>query len=1102
MEQKSSPKYTIGIKKKNAIKKTVKKRSPLLSDKGRLNEKFIEVLDKLSGLLLKQGEPFRARAYQKAQETIMVISEDITAENYRGILSDKPGIGVTIMQKFQEYVETGTLELLERERTNPVNIFTDVYGIGPKRAKELVAEGVTSIEDLRKKQDDLLNDVQQVGLKYYEDILERIPRSEIDEFRQVFTEVFQEVITDYSGEKPAFEIVGSYRRGASSSGDIDVIITGTSNAGFRRFIEMLEGTGLILEILSRGSLKCLVVGKLDGKSRKARRIDFLYTSPREYPFAVLYFTGSKIFNTVMRARALTMGYTLNEHGIYHMEAGKKKGALVTQHFQDERSIFDFLKLKYKSPEERIDGRSVIASNNTPVVADNIAFVQESEVSQKTTAEILDPVISPARKTKKKSPKLKIVSEFEPKLNLAETKDIKPKSHTIKMQSASNKSSPKTRKNSCPPCNESLTNSVVQDNPTVHAIQHFKSGGISVLSSLSEDALSAMVVYANENYYNLEPGSSVLLTDNEYDVLKEFIERKFPKNTVIHEVGAPIEKNKVTLPYQMPSMDKIKPDSGALESWCKKYKGSYVLSCKLDGVSGMYSLEGDKPKLYTRGNGTIGQDVTHLITPLRLPKGGGEKLVVRGEFIMPKKVFTDKYQTQFANARNLVAGIVNRQSVDDKTRDLHFVAYEVIKPVLKPSEQMEFLKAQGFEVVQNRLETAISNAKLSETLVDWRANYAYEIDGVIVTNDAVYPRASGNPDHAFAFKMVLSDQMAEAKVVNVIWNASKDGLLKPRVQIEPLRLGGVTIEFATGFNASFIETNKIGVGAVIQLIRSGDVIPYIKEVVVPAETPLMPDVPYRWNDTHVDIILENAEDDATVREKNITGFFKGIEVDGLGAGNITKIITAGFDSIPKIIKMSKADLLTVDGFKDKMATKVFDGIRQRLDQASLGTIMSASNIFGRGFGDRKIKLVLDEVGPVILTSGESVGDKTKRIAGIKGMASKTASAFVEQIPTFLAFLEECGLQGKLLNNTAVPEPVSIVAAASHPLYKKSIVMSGSRDKALEQKLKDIGATLGSSVSKNTFAVITPDVDSETGKVSDAKKHGVPVYTPAEFSKKYL
>jgi len=630
--------------------------------------------------------------------------------------------------------------------------------------------------------------------------------------------------------------------------------------------------------------------------------------------------------------------------------------------------------------------------------------------------------------------------------------------------------------------------------TLRALQRFKSNGMAVLESLSEDTLNAMVVSANEIYYNV--GSEVLLTDNEYDILKEFVERKFPQNKVIHEIGAPpVGKNKVSLPYEMPSMDKIKPDCGALASWTEKFKGPYVLSCKLDGVSGMYSLENAAtPKLYTRGNGKIGQDVSHLIAPLGLPKCT-ENLVVRGEFVLTKTDFRTCYATQFANARNLVAGIVNRQSVDDKTRDVHFVAYEVISPAITPSEQFEYLRIHGFNVVQHCFATTLSNTHLSETLVDWRANYDYDIDGVIVSNDIVYPRTTGNPEHAFAFKMVLSDQMAEAKVVNVIWTASKDGLLKPRVQIEPLRLGGVTIEFATGFNAAFIQSNKIGVGAVIQLIRSGDVIPYIQRVIVPAERPLMPqEVNYHWNDTHVDILLDHA--DSTVREKILTGFFKGIEVDGLGAGNVAKIIAAGFDSIPKIIHMSKADLLRVEGFQDKMATKVYDGIQQRLSQASLGNLMSASNIFGRGFGDRKIKLVLDNLGTGILLSDESKTEKINRIVAIEGMAMKTASAFVEQIPTFVTFLEECGLQGKLVR--VVPDETSTGSL----LLKKSIVMSGTRDKTLEQTLKDVGATLGSSVSKNTFAVITPDKNSETGKVSDAKLHGVTVYTPDEFRKAFL
>jgi NAD-dependent DNA ligase len=490
---------------------------------------------------------------------------------------------------------------------------------------------------------------------------------------------------------------------------------------------------------------------------------------------------------------------------------------------------------------------------------------------------------------------------------------------------------------------------------------------------------------------------------------------------------------------MPSMDKIKPDTGALSNWMAKYKGPYLLSCKLDGVSGMYSTEASSEKLYTRGNGKVGQDVTHLIKFLKLPKI--KDIVVRGEFIMPKKVFLDKYQTKFANPRNLVAGIVNSISTDEKTKDFHFVAYEVIKPVLKPSEQMAFLKKSGFEVVQNAEESGLTNKKLSDVLVDWRSNYEYEIDGVIVTNDALYPRITGNPDHAFAFKMVLSDQMAEVKVVDVIWNASKDGYLKPRIRLEPVRLGGVTIEFATGFNASFIENNKIGVGAIVKLIRSGDVIPYIKEVVVPATIPKMPTVEYKWNETRVDIILENLEDSSSVLEKNITGFFRGIEVDGLSVGNVSKLVKAGFDSIPKIIAMSKDDFLTVDGFKEKTAAKLHKGIKDRLTAVSIGIIMSASNLFGRGFSDKKIDLVLAEVGIGILTSTESVADKKKRIAAIKGMAVKTADLFVESIPRFLQFLDECGLRGKLIPSGSAKkdEDKSKQKDESHPLYKKSIVM---------------------------------------------------------------
>ena len=244
-------------------------------------------------------------------------------------------------------------------------------------------------------------------------------------------------------------------------------------------------------------------------------------------------------------------------------------------------------------------------------------------------------------------------------------------------------------------------------------------------------------------------------------------------------------------------------------------------------------------------------------------------------------------------------------------------------------------------------------------------------------------------------------------------------------------------------------------------------------------------------------MENLDDDSAVLAKNITGFFRGIEVEGLSAGNMARIIEAGFNSVSKIIHMTKADFLTIEGFKDKTATKLHDGIAEKLGAASLITVMASSNLFGRGFSDKKIDAIMTEVGSGILTSIELPVDKVKRIAAIKGMSVKTAEPFVDAIPKFLEFMRECGLERKL-TVAAAAAPVN----TEHTLFKKSIVMSGKRDKDLEAALLAIGATLGSSVSKNTFAVISDDIDSDTGKVSAAKTLGVPLFTPDGFRKKYL
>jgi len=1014
-----------------------------------MNKELIDIMEELADIMMRQGEPFKSRAYKKAAETIMGFPGDITDVKE---LKGKPAIGKTIMEKLEEFQKTGTLRVLERERKNPINTFTKIYGIGPKKAKQLIEDGITTIEELRENEKKL-NDTQKIGLKYFEPLQKRIPRDEIEEFNKDFDKIFKEVVPE--GSK--YEIVGSYRREAKTSGDIDIIITNNENniAAFNNFLNKLIEKKILIEVLTRGKTKSLTIGEIDGSI--PRRLDFLYTAPNEYAFATLYFTGSKAFNIVMRQRALDLGYTLNEHGLFKMTSGKK-GEAVDIDFPTEESIFEFLGMKYREPKQREGYKSV---------------------------ELLAKTAKDKDETKEPSAKDKEEDKSETKEPSAKDKE-EDKSET-KEPSAKDKDEDKE-----PSAKDKDKDKTVKKGYKGH-IDEFKKNGIDALKMLSEKQLATMLDESNKAYYN--DSENVLMTDNEYDIIKEYMEKKYPKNKVLEQIGAPIqEKNKVKLPYNMPSMDKIKPDTNALKKWKDKYEGPYVLSAKLDGISGLYSTEKGESKLYTRGNGKVGQDISHLIPYLKLPST--KDITIRGEIIMKKDVFLEKYKDNFSNPRNLVAGIVNQKKIEpDKIKDIDFIAYEVIEPSLKPSDQMKLLESENVDTVINEVKNTIDNNLLSDTLIEWRKEYEYTIDGVIVTNDEIYKRTDKNPEHGFAFKMVLSDQVAEAKVLNVLWSPSKDGYLKPRIQIEPVVLGGAKIEYATAFNAAFVEDNKLGIGALVKLVRSGDVIPHIMDVIEPAEKAKMPDVPYKWNDTHVDIILEDAEQDETVREKNIVGFFKGLEVDGLGPGNVKKIIKAGYESVPQIIAMSEEDFLKVEGFKKKMADKVYKSIHEKIENANLSKLMAVSNIFGRGFGERRIGPILVKY-PDILTSTVSEEEKINQVKSIKGMEKKTSERFVHNIPKFMDFIETAKLENKLKDIPVVEEKDE-----SNPLFDKSIIITGFRNKELSEELKEIGANESSAVSKNTFAVIIKNSDEETGKSQAAKEKNIPIYTIEEFKEKF-
>ena len=1255
---------------------------------------FLDFLDEYSTLLGKKGDYFKQKIFKRAHDNLLSYNEPIYDTKD---MSKINGFGPGIIKLLDELVSTGSVEVFENEKKRPAYVLSEIYGVGPKKAQELVNKGITSIDKLRTSLEEnpkILNDVQKKGLQYYEDILERIPRSEIELYKNIFQKSFDSIKEDDS----KFEIVGSYRRGSQSSGDIDVIMTSNNRKVFVNFMDDLLKQNIIVEVLSRGPTKSLVITKLDDNS-KARRVDFLYSEPKEYAFATLYFTGSKEFNTVMRGYALTQGYSLNEHGLYKKEKGKKKEDKLDDTFVDEESIFDFLGLVYKQPEERVGGIAVVSKDGTPVkmdvtkdenvktmknvsekpakknrtrkvkaelseeekekleykkmkkdelrailaglmglkpkksnlkhmkdkneIIDKIIELKSTAVTEEDASEPVEEPEEPAEETTEEEEEpaeeeeepaeeepaeeepaeeepaeeepaeeepaeeepaeeepaeeepaeeepaeeepaeeepaeeepaeeepveeepaedepveeeeelaaMEEVEKIDDKPNDVEVPLEEPLQEEVKPKTMKKRGRPKGSKNKTKKL-EKQDIVVEAKNKTMKTIQkenkntsmksrkitmkeeqiiemmnNFKSQGLSYLKTLNKKQLEQIILLANKQFHSyLTEKGDPTLTDNEYDIVTEYIEEKYSDTNVLKEVGAEFEKNKVTLPVNMPSMDKIKPTTNAVDVWKNKYKGPYVMSCKLDGVSGLYYTKNGERKLYTRGNGSEGQDVSHLLKYINgFPEV--EDVIVRGEFIIKKTTFDEKYKNTFSNARNLVAGIVNSKKVDKKAEDVDFISYEMIEPTLKPSEQMKKMEEMGFNVVQNTTKDDVNNEYLSELLTDWRTNYEYIIDGVIVSDDKTYGRVNKNPEHSFAFKMVMSDQVVEARVVDVLWKASKNGYLKPRVQIKPVKVGGVNIEFATGFNGNFIEENKIGIGSVIQIVRSGDVIPHIKSVTTPAETPKMPDEPYTWTSTHVDIILANKEDNTDVIMKQITAFFTTIKVDGLSEGNVKRIMEAGYNTICKILAMEEKDFLNVNGFKSTMAKKIYDSIRSKVKDATLVKIMAASGKFGRGIGERKIKPIM-EAFPNILDSVETNGEKIKLLKSVNGIGKENAKSFVENIPVFLEFMRQCKLTHKYQEAADKEEEdiqskdATIIQNQENPLFGKNIVMTKVRDKEIIDKLPLYGATLENSIKKDTFALVVKSKEDASNKIKKANELGIPIMTPEEFIEKYL
>tara|TARA_B100001173_G_C15927807_1_gene521379 strand:- start:74 stop:982 length:909 start_codon:yes stop_codon:yes gene_type:complete len=277
---------------------------------------------------------FKINSFKKAINIISALDYKITIDNINNItnFSDK------IKNRIKEILTSGKLSEVTQDQTNSnIMDLTKITGIGPAKAKELIKNNVT-LEDLLnpdkyKEHSKLLTHHQKIGVLYYHDLLKKIPQ-----------EIIKKIQTYLNTFDFEFTICGSFRRNKSSSGDIDILIKKNSNE-LEDIVNILSKSKfLVAHLTSNSKTKYMGVCKIP-QFDQYMRIDIRLVTPQQYPYAILYFTGSKNTNTFMRNKAIKLGLKLNEYGLF--DTNNNIIELKT-----EKDIFNYLDINYLEPQDR------------------------------------------------------------------------------------------------------------------------------------------------------------------------------------------------------------------------------------------------------------------------------------------------------------------------------------------------------------------------------------------------------------------------------------------------------------------------------------------------------------------------------------------------------------------------------------------------------------------------------------------------------------------------------------------------------------------------------------------------------------------------------
>lgn len=589
----------------------------------------------------------------------------------------------------------------------------------------------------------------------------------------------------------------------------------------------------------------------------------------------------------------------------------------------------------------------------------------------------------------------------------------------------------------------------------------------------------------------------------------------PTIHVGYEVLSELPKERHEKP--MLSLDKTKEVSRL-----KEFLGSQkaMLSWKMDGLTIVLTYRGGElEKAVTRGNGEVGEVITNNAkvfknVPLHIPYKG--ELILRGEAIIGYHDFEkinakiEDVDAKYKNPRNLCSGSV-RQLNNEITakRNVKFYAFTLVKAddvdfQNSRIKQMDWLKGQGFEVVEHHLV----DASTIEDEVSWFAEHIAENDFpsdglVLVYDDIAYGQSLGTtakfPRDSFAFKW--ADEIRETTLREIEWSASRTGLINPVAIFEPVELEGTTVSRASVHNLSIMEELHLGIGDTIEVYKANMIIPQIAKNLTGSDNIEIPKVcPVCGGATEIRQMNDAKSLYCTnpmCQAKRIKSFAlfvsrDALNIDGLSEATLEKFIARGFIHKYRDIfhlDVYQEEIQTMEGFGEKSYANLIASV-DKARSTTLAKVVYGLGIAGIGLANAKLicRHFKNDVEKMTGASEEELSD-------IQGVGPVLAAAFVKYFVS-----EERKKEFKLLLGELEIQPEEM--AEEQKFAGMSFVVTGSVNhfanrNEVKELVEKMGGKVTGSVTKKTNYLINNDVESASSKNRKAKELGVPIISEEEF-----